>query len=154
MGTKGRKPKPSELRLIEGNREHRPILINPKPRPVYPRAPRWIDPAAKKEWKKMMPALYRLGLLTEIDITALAAYCQCFAKWKEAEIKAIIGIFKTDTGYISQNPYINIALKYEKAMRAYLTEFGMTPSSRTRLSTNEAEEENQMETLLKHGRNK
>jgi len=135
MGTVGRKPKPAELRLIEGNREHRPIPEVPKPKPVLPKPPRWLNPIAKKEWKRIVPGLYNLGLLTVIDLAALEAYCQCYAKWREAEEKAKIEVFKTETGYTSQNPYINVAIKYSKEMRAYLTEFGMTPSSRTRVNT-------------------
>lgn len=134
MAKCGRKPKPVELRIIEGNREHRPIPKVPKPRKVLPRAPRWLHPLAKKEWRRIVPELYRLGLLTVLDRAALQAYCQAYAKWREAEEKAKLEVFQTDSGYVGQNPYINVALKYHKEMRAWLAEFGMTPSSRVRIN--------------------
>ena len=132
--TKGRKPKPPELRVFEGNREHRIILNTPKSTPQLPYAPRWLSPIAKQEWRRISRELYALGLLTTIDRAALEAYCQCYARWREAEEKLKIETFETDTGYVGQNPYINIAIKYAKEMRAFLVEFGMTPSSRVRVN--------------------
>ena len=51
----------------------------------------------------------------------------------EAEEKADLAVFTTESGYVGPNPFINIALKYSKEMRAFLVEFGMTPSSRMRV---------------------
>ena len=93
-----------------------------------------INCLIKKEWRRISKELYALGLLTTIDRAALEAYCQCYARWREAEEKVVIETFETDTGYVGQNPYINIAVKYEKEMRAFLVEFGMTPSSRARVN--------------------
>ena len=132
--TKGRKPKPPKLRLIEGNRKHRPILPTPNPQSKLSYAPKWLDSLAKQEWRRISKELYALGLLTTIDRAALEGYCQCYAKWRQVEEKAKIGVFKTESGFISQNPYINIAIKYIKEMRAFLVEFGMTPSSRARVN--------------------
>lgn len=139
--TRGRKPKPPNLRVIEGNREHRPIPECPDPPKKHISAPRWLDPLAKKEWRRISKELYSMGLLTAIDKAALEGYCQSYAKWKQAEQKAKIGVFQTKTGYIGQNPYINIAIKYAKEMRAFLVEFGLSPSSRTRINISDRPEE-------------
>ena len=135
MAPKGRKPKPAELRLLEGKRGHRPIpkTVKPKKNKKIPEPPDWLCKYAKSEWKRVVPELYNLGLLTKIDTTALEAYCQCYARWREAEEQLKVECTKTDSGYESPSAYINIANKYSKEMRAYLTEFGMTPSSRSRI---------------------
>ena len=133
-GNAGRKPKPPGLRLLEGNREHRPIADVPRPRPIRPSAPRWMDPIAKKEWRGISRKLHRLGILTEIDLTALEAYCVCYSKWRQAEEKAKIEVVETDSGYKAQDPYVGMALKYLKELRSYQLEFGMTPSSRVRVT--------------------
>jgi P27 family predicted phage terminase small subunit len=39
------------------------------------------------------------------------------------------------TGAIYQNPYLAVANRAMKQMRDFLTEFGMTPSSRSRVSS-------------------
>lgn len=39
------------------------------------------------EWKRIAEALNRIGLLTQVDRAALAAYCQAYGRWMEAERK-------------------------------------------------------------------
>ena len=139
----GRKPKPSELRILEGNREHRPIPSPPKARPARPRAPSWLQKTAQKEWHRIARELHDLGLLTVTDLKALEAYSVCYAKWREASGKAKVGVFQSESGYIAANPLIAVELRYAKEMRAWMTEFGLTPSSRARLSIEEPDEEDE-----------
>jgi len=69
--------KPTELRLIEGNRGNRPLPKNePKPRPETPDTPKDIDLQAKKTWDRLAPVAERLGLLTEVDGDMFSALCQ------------------------------------------------------------------------------
>jgi len=77
-----------------------------------------------------------LGLLTNIDRVALAAYCQAYARWVEAEkgIKKSGLIVKTKDGNIIQSPLVGIANTAMKLVHKFLIEFGMTPSSRSRIS--------------------
>ena len=136
----GRKPKPTPLRVIEGNRGHRPLPKDePQPRSDYTPCPIWLKGKARQEWKRITPELRRLGLLTVVDRAALAAYCQAYARWVEAE--AIIeekGLtFETDSGYVQQRPEVPIAQKSMQIMKAFATEFGLTPASRTRISVSQ-----------------
>ena len=64
-------------------------------------------------------------------------YCQAFGRWAEAEKKAALAgmIVKTKAGGLVQNPYLGIANRAGKQARELLVEFGMTPSSRTRVET-------------------
>jgi P27 family predicted phage terminase small subunit len=75
------------------------------------------------------------GLLTVVDRAALEAYCESYAQWKEAmEALRENGLtFATETGYVQQRPEVAIANSAPKAMRAFMGEFGMTPSSRSRV---------------------
>jgi P27 family predicted phage terminase small subunit len=84
----------------------------------------------------MSRSLFDLGLLTRIDRTALAAYCQLWARWvkAEGEVERLGEVVKApQTGYPMQNPYLGIANTALKLMHNYLVEFGMTPSSRSRV---------------------
>ena len=47
--------------------------------------PGFLMPAAKDEWWRVAPQLHYLGLLTAIDVTALAAYCQACGRRQQAE---------------------------------------------------------------------
>lgn len=149
---RGRKPKPTHLKLLEGNPGKRPLPKNePKPRPVTPPCPKWLDTEAKREWRRVSKELERLGLLTIVDRAALAGYCQAYARWKQAEeILDVEGLtFTTPNGYVQQRPEVAIAQKSLQLMRAFGTEFGLTPSSRGRISAPGGEgAEDEMDRLL------
>ncbi|SCY25705.1 phage terminase small subunit P27 family [Alkaliphilus peptidifermentans] len=136
MATKGRKPKPTALKILEGNPGKRPLNEKePKPEKKAPRCPSWLEPEAKKEWRRMSKILEELGVLTEVDMTAFAGYCQAYSRWKEAEefLSKHGTIFKTPSGYIQQVPQVSIAQTYLKVMKDFCSEFGLTPASRSRI---------------------
>ena len=83
---KGRPPKPSILRVIEGNRGHRPLPSNePKPVACVPTCPKHLSPTAKVEWRRVTRELAHLGLVTRVDRGVLATYCEAWARWIKAE---------------------------------------------------------------------
>ena len=86
MARRGRPPKPTHLRALQGNPGNRPLNKNePKPTKGTPRCPAWMSPGAKKAWKHIVPDLQRIGVLTVIDGAALAGLCHAYARWREAE---------------------------------------------------------------------
>ena len=136
MAQRGRKPKPTELKILEGNPGKRPLNLNePKPNKKAPKCPDWLSDEAKNEWKRMSKQLEDLGLLTEIDMTSFAGYCQAYARWREAEefINKHGTIVKTPSGYWQQVPQVSIAQTYLKIMNRFCEQFGLTPSSRSRI---------------------
>jgi P27 family predicted phage terminase small subunit len=135
-GRQGRKPLPSSLKKLQGNPGKRPLNQNePRPRAVLPRCPGHLSPEARAEWKRMARRLFLLGLLTELDATALSIYCQAYGRWVQAEQKlAQYGLLiKTGNDQPQLSPYLSIANRAMEQMKALLAEFGMTPSSRSRL---------------------
>ena len=143
--TRGPKPAPSALKLLQGNPGKRPInKAEPKPKPARkPKAPLELDDDAKKEWRRVVAELDQLGLLSKLDITVLAAYCVAFARFKQANeaLKSVAEkdpafkgrLIKTKQGNWIQNPLIGIARRAASDMTLFASEFGMTPSSRTRV---------------------
>ncbi len=150
--TVGRKPKPTALRLIDGNRGKRAVnkaeavvaLAEPTP-------PAFLCDDAKVEWGRVCSALYAAGLMTELDRAALAAYCAAYGRWAQAE-RAINRIaakdklnaalmIKTTSGNAIQNPLVGIANKAKADMVRYAAEFGMTPSARSRVNATPEERE-------------
>ena len=141
---KGRKPTPRNLRLLRGNPGNHHINENePQPDIVIPEPPEHLGDIAKAEWNRLSEELYRLGLISELDRSALAAYCQVYARWVEAEdtLKRMSTpqnpgglLLKTSNGNIIQNPLVGASNKALQMMHKFLTEFGMTPSSRSRVS--------------------
>jgi len=153
MAQRGRPRKPTNLKILEGNPGKRPLPVNePKPRPITPPCPSWLDREAKKVWNRLMPELERLHLMTIVDGEAFAAACQSWAIWVKCQryLKKVGLTFETPNGYIQQRPEVAIGQKALADFRAFCTEFGLTPASRSRISIKVAEgEEDPMEALLR-----
>lgn len=144
MAIAGRKPKPIDLRLLEGNRGHRPISDStPRPRPVKPKKPAWLDKIARREWNRICKLLEPLGLLTQIDGAALGVYCQAYSRLKKAEdLIAAEGLTCIDHhGDLKTRPEVLISEKAMKTLRMIAAEFGMTPSSRGRIELKNSDSE-------------
>jgi len=139
---RGRKAKPTALKVLEGNRGKRKLnKREPKPAPGIPACPRSLSRRARQEWKRVTPELDRLGLLTVVDRAALAGYCQSWADYCEAvewmEKNGRVMTVRDDKGnvrFTQAVPQFGIAVKSLDRVRAFASEFGLTPASRTRLS--------------------
>ena len=153
---KGRKPKPAKLKLLEGNPGKRPIKLNtPQPTPKRPTCPRWLSKEAKREWKRVVPELERLGLLTVVDRAALAGYCESWAEYREAREfihkHGVVNPIKDDDGnikYLQQVPQVSIANKALANIRAFCSMFGLSPSDRERMTLPTNDTTDEMEELL------
>ena len=159
---RGRKPKPTALRLLEGvggqNAGHRALPVD-EPSPAraarLPNAPAHLDDEGQREWRRMGKRLHRLGLFTEIDGPALTGYCQAWSMHVRAtrELHENGILIATPNGHIQTSPFWTMAMQALEMMRKYLAEFGMSPSARTRVTKAEAAEADPFEDFLKsHGR--
>ena len=159
MTTRGRKPKPTHLRVVAGNPGKRPIN---EAEPVYesliPPVPPFLSDEAKVEWRRVRLDLYNQGLLASVDRAALASYCQAWADWSDAEGHLRLDgrivlsppktkvtrkkdgseVTETSGGYPMQSPWVALSARAQDRMRAFMVEFGMTPSSRTRVQAKPA----------------
>jgi P27 family predicted phage terminase small subunit len=132
-----RRPKPTAIRRLEGNRGKRAWNHDePTPPDALPRCPEHLAPVARTEWRRVARTLHAMGVLTTIDRAALAAYCQAYARWVEAEqrLKKTPPLYKTPSGYVQQSPWLAIANKQLEVMGRYMVELGMTPASRSRVA--------------------
>lgn len=148
---RGRKPTPTHLKVLRGNPGKRKINTKePKPKPVAPKCPKWMGPVGRKEWRRVVPELERLGLLTVVDGAALEGYCRAYEQWVEAEkfMREHGTIFKTEGGYIQQLPQVAIAQKYLQIVKSFCAEFGLTPSSRSRMNVTDEDDEDEMDAII------
>lgn len=160
----GRKPLPTKLHVVHGNPGKRKRNANePKPQPIAPSCPRWLDGRAKAEWRRVSGELEKLGLLTKVDRAAMAAYCQLYSRYAHLE-EAASAWFKEHGDFtyedIDKNgithrkiiPELAEARKYAPILRGYITEFGMTASARARLTLPDDKEEDEFEQFLNEGK--
>lgn len=140
MGTRGPKPLPNNVHRMNGNPSKKSAHeLTDTVRPVIeiPRAPDHLLPDAKKEWRRISKELEILGLISKIDMAALAVYCQAYARWRQAENKlreaGDSGLYDTTpNGYKQISVWLQISNRAVDQMHKFMAEFGMTPSSRSR----------------------
>ena len=101
-----------------------------------PDPPSVLDEIALEEWQSISVLLYEQGLLTELDRAALAGYCTAFSLWVKANavLRKSALLVKTSKNSLVQNPLISISNKSMELMHMFMSEFGMSPSSRTRIN--------------------
>lgn len=165
----GRRPLPTKVKKLRGNAGKRKLNeAEPKPTLGEPEMPLGLSPAAKDEWRTIVPQLLRLGVLSKIDGKALGGYCAAFARWLAAEFDvAKYGltieepVIDTTTGKqrklrgrfvvrLRKNPAISVSNDAMKMMKSFLIEFGMTPAARTRLRMEkEGPDEDPLDALLR-----
>lgn len=134
---RGRKPKPTIMKSLEGNPGKRPINDRePTPPAGIPDCPEFLDDEAKAEWFRTVPVLKEMGLLSRADRSALAAYCMAYSRWVKAEeqVRKFGTIVKSpEKGFPMKSPYLTVADQALETMRKLMVEFGLTPSSRSRI---------------------
>jgi P27 family predicted phage terminase small subunit len=138
MSPRGRKPLPSAMRRASGNpgkRGYNPA--EPVPPEGLPDCPPHLSEEAREEWHRLAKVLHGMGVLTVVDRAALAAYCQSWARWVEAEerLRDSPVLLKTPSGYVQQNPWLSISNRQLELMGRYMTELGLTPASRSRVAS-------------------
>jgi P27 family predicted phage terminase small subunit len=87
--SRGRKAKPFELKVLEGNPGHRPLEASNHPSPPrkVPTCPKWLVGEARREWARLAPELFRSGLLTELDRGTLVHACSAWGRSVAAEMR-------------------------------------------------------------------
>lgn len=147
----GRKPKPTALKVLEGNPGKRPLNGQEPHAPVrVPSCPAVLGSEARKEYRRAAKLLVQMGVVTEADRAALAAYAMAYGRWVEAERNVAENgmIQKTSNGNLIQNPYLSVANRALEQMVKIAAEFGMTPAARSKLHVEPHEEESLADILF------
>jgi len=132
---RGTKPKPTRLKLLAGNPGKRPLNERePQFQNRMPPPPSHLDRLERQEWNRICKMLAAARILTEADRDALAVYSVIYTRWAEAEreIKKNGPVVKVGNS-IQLSPYLTIANRCMEQMLRLWAEFGLTPSSRTRI---------------------
>jgi P27 family predicted phage terminase small subunit len=148
MAQKGKKPLPSNLKVLRGTlkSDDKPKLARePKPRKggVKPPDDVMLDKIATQEWNRITDELDYMGLLYACDRNQIAAYCAAFSVWTRG-VRTLAGLkdltltskAKGDGSVprLYAHPAIAIVRSAAETMLRIAVEFGMTPSARVRVS--------------------
>jgi P27 family predicted phage terminase small subunit len=160
-----RKQLPTKLHILKGTyRSSRHGNID-EPEPNVTTSlltpPKWLDKDAKREWRNEAPMAVRLGILTEADVMMFSDICILQARLKHAY--GMIPKFDEHVvdqakksgkewpfpmirpgakGALAHNPYISIYNRCLLELNKMRAEFGLTPSSRSKIRIPKQENDN------------
>ncbi len=149
-------PLPTNLKKLRGTAQ--PCRMNDKePRPAKLETLTPPDELSDEEavcWTKTVTSLQSAGIATIVDVKALTAYCKAWCGWiAETRIAEEEGSVVTGgMGGPVINPHIRIANDYFKQLLALWREFGMTPSSRSRIHAETDKSDDDLEAWQKKRR--
>lgn len=131
-------PKPTALKLLEGNAGKRQL---PKHEPRLavgaPECPEWVTGSARAHWSDIAQQLKLMGVATSADKYALGLMVDALGDYIAAKktLEEQGDTFTSEKGYVGVHPCVAIRTNaWERILKA-LREFGLTPSSRTRVAS-------------------
>ena len=133
MGARGPKPKPTQLRVLEGNPGPAPIADG-EPRPAgAPECPAYLSNDARTKWRDIMASVPP-GMITIADAPLLEAFCEAWATFKQASERLnanrgdLFGDALAPGGRPS--PYLAIRSEAARTMASLATRLGLSPADR------------------------
>jgi P27 family predicted phage terminase small subunit len=154
LGKRGKQPMPTALKILSAGRGRRPKAANePQPSAQTPAMPEWLNAEAAAEWGRIVPELEAMGLLTLVDRATLATYCAAWSELHDAtrtldtEGRIIeVEVFARDSGEKvgtrkTIHPAVRLQREAFRLVKQFLGEFGLSPSSRTRLTVPKKQDE-------------
>ena len=137
----GPPPKPLAVRELEGDRSKRKKKTGATPAKGAPSPPSTLDREAAAEWRRVVPKLAEIGMLSKVDRAGLAEYCRVWSMLQRchATLKEEGDYLESLKGHLYPHPAGAMMVKLSTVLRAYLSEFGLTPAARARLAVEVAE---------------
>ena len=139
----GPTPLPTATLKLRGSRHARGRQHDPTSVPMLKAdPPAWLTDAAKAKMVELHETLHKAGVITEHDRDALILYCETWSQFQAAaeHIKQhgqTMPVHDKDGNVTKhvQRPQTRIIKDLLGVLLRYQQEFGMTPSSRSRVAT-------------------
>ena len=109
-----------------------------------------VDKIAVACWKELSEILTKMGVLTMGDGEALATLCEVHSAEQACllQLRAGGAVMHTDLGGVKPNPAGPLYRSLVAQKASLLSEFGLTPSSRTKLATKAEVEKDELEAFF------
>ena len=128
--------KPTEILKLSGSRWAKGRTSEPHVEPQLPEPPAWLDPASAEHWPRLGGILLELGLIGDAYSIALAMLCRALTDYVRLSDEAIKAPFvlQGHRGAVA-NPAHKVYDAASHRLLRMLTEFGLTPSSLSRVQS-------------------
>jgi P27 family predicted phage terminase small subunit len=149
---RGPKPVPSSVKALRGNPGHRPLnQAEPTPEGGKLTCPQFLSGPARREWYRLRPILEKMGTLKAVDQNILAAYCQAYGRYVDAEkvLKEKGPLYRTKSDNVITSPMLWVSNKAVEQMLKLGAELGIGAATRSRVNVEDKDgRKDSMELLL------
>lgn len=140
MGDRGIAPRPAE-RLSPSSWRRNPDRKGsnthkaPKPAKKKPICPEYLEPDAKKEFRRLTTRLEAMRVLSSDDLRAISRYCSEWVRWK----RLAYDLYQNGETQVGKDgiekprAQVSIANNLSASLLKLEAQFGLTPSARTRI---------------------
>ncbi|WP_243077734.1 phage terminase small subunit P27 family [Pantoea sp. MQR6] len=147
---------PTALRLVKGNPSKRALnKAEPKPPSGVPLIPKHFNKQEKYWFKRIGEELDCSGVISKLDGMALELLIGAYVEWrKHRDVIDQVGETYNVTNMagetlVKAHPQVAMMSDAWKRLRAMMSEFGMTPASRSKVSSDGQGEADPLEEFLK-----
>ncbi|MEU0584574.1 phage terminase small subunit P27 family [Streptomyces sp. NPDC006132] len=144
MARTGRPSKPTNLKVLHGDRKDRINTDEPQPAAAEVAPPDWLGDAALEIWDAYADDLEAKRVLTAWDVEAFANWCDAVARRRDAaehveEEGAVVELpVYNKNGELTghrrgKNPWLMALDAADAQVQRYGARFGLTPSDRAQL---------------------
>lgn len=138
----GRPPKPTALKVLQGNPGKRAINESePKFKSAEQRPPEWLKGYGRDLWIRLAPKLIEQGVLTEVDRDLFAAGCERWGVYRRATDEAFDLLAESKAHGMVTNPLQALAKSALNDATSIFREFGIGAASRSKVKVNPPEVE-------------
>ena len=140
---KGRKPLPNNVHHLHGNRSKKKLNDKePKPKRVKPVMPKFDTKTQEEIWSACVDATWGMGVLTQPDGLALRQLVEAIYDFRKAQdilkhygstTYEVPHSTRDDVILVKVHPAQGIKERADGRIRAWMSEFGLTPSARSRI---------------------
>lgn len=153
---RGRPPKPTALKLVQGNPGKRKIdkaQVSPDALSDVPEPPEWFGEIAVAAWQQVAPWLIEAKILTATDLHNLEAFCMAYQRWREAQADITKnGIIVKGAKQEIKNPACTVANETMRQMATFGSALGLDPAARSRLKPGGQQKPDNPFTALRGGK--
>lgn len=158
MGKRGPAGKPTELRILHGDRADRINTNEPKPDALEVAPPEWLAGEALEVWHHLAADLKAKKVLTAWDVEAYATWCDAVARRRTAVRKLReqgevieLPVFNKNGEHtgdrVGKNPWTLVLNEADAQVQKYGARFGLTPSDRAALTIGDGDRDDDADLL-------
>src|SRR4051794_1038055 len=127
MGARGPRPKPTQLRVLHGDRKDRINTNEPVAADGAPECPDGVSDAVRDVWDYTLAQLGAMGVATPADRDSLLCYCEAVVTHRQASAilaRSNILIRRADSDTLMRNPALVVQRDAALLIAKFAQHFG------------------------------